>query len=302
MTAEPSAERVGATPRQKAARDTITRTTVTPAPGTEVADESASGKRQLFGRRSHGELSTAEPPFRVVSMLRLATSVVLSTLSLLTVGGAILVLLLWQQDRASGVLASQLERTWELFDLLRQVERIVAFAAVPVVMAWILVATVNVRRATGERRNPVVAALSVPAAAFGVWYIGKEIVAQSDDWFGRSAGAVLQVIFLAIPLLAVLRVAYAAEARNRPLRVAFIVSVAFIGALQFLGGLSTVDQTSGPDDWGRLGAYLVIMALIQVLGTLSVNEAARAVEEGTDHRFQLRQRFGESVLSQAARG
>jgi hypothetical protein len=46
----------------------------------------------------------------------------------------------------------------------------------------------------------------------------------------------------------------------------------------------------------------VIGALLQVLGSLSANEAARAIEDGTEHRFRLRQRFGESLLAQAERG
>ena len=44
---------------------------------------------------------------------------------------------------------------------------------------------------------------------------------------------------------------------------------------------------------------MIICALLQVLGSLSVNEAARSIEEGTDSRFQLRNRFGESLLAQA---
>jgi hypothetical protein len=39
-----------------------------------------------------------------------------------------------------------------------------------------------------------------------------------------------------------------------------------------------------------------------VLGALSANEAARSIEEGTTHRYELRHRFGESLLAQAARG
>ena len=46
---------------------------------------------------------------------------------------------------------------------------------------------------------------------------------------------------------------------------------------------------------------IVIGGLIQVLGTLSANEAARAIEEGTEHRYQLRHRFGEALLAQAVR-
>jgi hypothetical protein len=127
-------------------------------------------------------------------------------------------------------------------------------------------------------------------------------VAEADDWVGEVSGFVLQAIFLAIPLLALERVAQAAEARHRPLRWTYLIGVVFVAHLQFLGGLSTIDQSSTADEWGRLGAYLVIGALIQVLGTLAANEAARAIEEGTDHRYQLRQKFGESLLAQAARG
>ncbi len=53
--------------------------------------------------------------------------------------------------------------------------------------------------------------------------------------------------------------------------------------------------------WGKLAAYLLIGGLIQVLGTLAANEAARAIEEGTQHRYDLRHRFGETLLAQAQR-
>jgi hypothetical protein len=76
----------------------------------------------------------------------------------------------------------------------------------------------------------------------------------------------------------------------------------YLAQMQFLGGVSTVEQTADPTEWGRLGAYLVIGALLQVLGSLAANEAARAIEDGTGHRFRLRQRFGESLLAQAERG
>lgn len=298
--------RTGSTERREAARATITKTTITPAPGTPEPEPEPRPKRrslrERIGTRVHGDLTAAEPPFEAGRILRLATSFMLSALCLLTVGGAILVLLLWQQDRASGVLASQLERTWELFDGLRVIERWLAFAVVPVATAWIAVAAMNVRRATGQRRNPVVAAASLPIGLIGAWICGREIVGTADDWVGQAAGFVLQAVFLAIPLLALLRVAQVAEARNRPLRAAYLVGVAFLAQVQFLGGLSTVDQASPADEWGRLGAYLIIGALLLVLGALSVNEAARAIEDGTRHRFELRNRFGESLLSQAARG
>jgi hypothetical protein len=296
--------RIGSTQRLDEARASITRTTITPAPGTEQVSKDVQ-KRSFLDRvrdRAHGELTAAEEPYAVVSSIRLAMTALLSSLCLLTVGGAILVLLLWQQDRASGVLTSQLERTWDLFDVLREIERWFAFAAISVATVWIGIAAVNVRRATGVRRNPIVAALSVPIGCLGAWYVGREIVAEADDWVGELSGYVLQCIFLAIPLIALLRIAQAAEARNRPIRATYLVAVVYLAQLQFLGGLSTVDQGSTADLWGELGAYLIIGALIQVLGALSANEAARSIEEGTSNRYDLRNRFGESLLAQATRG
>ena len=97
-------------------------------------------------------------------------------------------------------------------------------------------------------------------------------------------------------------VAGSAEARHGPLRATYLISVAYLAHLEFLAGLSTTDQSTDSTEWGRLGAYLVISALLQVLGSLSANESARAIEDGTRHRYGLRHRFGESLLAQAARG
>lgn len=296
--------RVGSTQRLDEARATITRTTITPAPGTEPAEAPVAkrGFLEVVKARAHGELASAEEPYAATNALRISVAVMLTGVWILTIGGAILVLLLWQQDRDSGVLTDQLDRTWELFDALRVVERWLAFAVIPVATAWIAVAAVNVRRATGVRRNPIVAALSLPIGVIGAWFVGRELVSTADDWVGQVSGYVLQCVFLAVPLLALLRVAQAAESRNRPLRATYIVAAGYLAQMQFLGGLSTIDQSSPPEDWGRLGAYLIMGGLLQVLGALSVNEAARSIETGTAHRYELRNRFGESLLAQAARG
>jgi hypothetical protein len=296
--------RAGSTQRLDEARATITRTTITPAPGTEPVEAPVEkhGWLDRMKERSHGELSSAEEPYGAVSTIRIALAVMMTGLWALTIGGAILVLLLWQQNRESGVLTDQLDRTWELFDALRIIERWLAFAAIPVAVAWVVVAAVNVRRATGIRRNPIVAAASVPIGVIGAWFVGRELVGTADDWVGQLSGYVLQCVFLAVPLLALLRLAQAAESRNRPLRAAYVVAAGYLAQMQFLGGLSTVDQTSPSEDWGRLGAYLIIGGLLQVLGALSVNEAARSIETGTKHRYGLRHRFGESLLAQAERG
>lgn len=295
------------TPGMDAARRTITRTTITPAPGTVVPEEPKPARPSLrdrinAARRQPTELATALEPFPGSNVLRMGMSLVLSAACMLTIGGAVLMLLLWQQNRESGVLATQVDRTWEIFDYLRQVERLVAFAVVPVALAWIVLATINARRATGERRNPALAAAALLAGIGGVWFIGATQVADAEGPVSKAVGIAIQAAFLAVPLIMMERVAEAAEARHRPLRATYLIAVAYIVQLQTLGGLSTIEPTFESDRWGRLGAYMLIGGLLQVLGTLSANEAARAVEEGTDHRYQLRHRFGEALLAQAQRG
>src|SRR5690606_17996770 len=123
---------------------------------------------------------------------------------------------------------TQLDRTWDLFDTLRDVERWVAFGALAVAVAWILLATINVRRATGHRRNPVVAGASLLVGTTGAWFIGDQIVDRADDWPGEVAGFVLQLVFLAIPLLALERVAMSAEARHGALRSTFVFAAVYL--------------------------------------------------------------------------
>jgi len=293
------------TPGQDETRRTITRTTITPAPGTVVPELAEAPKvnlrQRLHQSGQHGDLTPAEPPLPGPSVLRLVMATLLTVLCLLSIGGAILVLLLWQQSRDSGVLTTQIDRTWDIFGYLRDIERYVAFALLPVATAWIAIATVNVRRATGQRCSAIFAAASLPIGVIGAWLVGVRLVTDDHDSLTRAAGVVLQAVFLAIPLLALERVAEAAEARHRPLRVTYVVGVAYLAILEGLAGLSTAEQTYDASMWGKLGAYLVISALLLVLGALAANEAARAIEEATDHRYQLRHRFGETLFAQAKR-
>ncbi|HZB40037.1 MAG TPA: hypothetical protein VE487_03680, partial [Ilumatobacter sp.] len=123
------------TPGQDQARRTITRTTITPAPGTIVPQPVLPAKprlrERLNSRRTHGDLTAAQAPYPGTSILRLVMASMLSLLCLLTIAGSVLMLLLWQQNRSSGVLTTQIDRTWELFDYLREIERWVAFGVVP---------------------------------------------------------------------------------------------------------------------------------------------------------------------------
>ena len=214
-------------------------------------------RERLGNRRQHGDLTAAQEPYPGASILRLVMASMLSLLCLLTIAGSVLMLLLWQQNRSSGVLTTQIDRTWELFDYLREIERWVAFGVVPVAVGWIVLATINVRRATGLRRNPIVAAASLLVGIGGVWFIGATQVADADGPITKGVGIAIQAAFLAIPLVALERVAEAAEARHRPLRATYVIAVVYIAHLQGLGGLSTIEETSDPEKWGRLGAYLL---------------------------------------------
>lgn len=269
-------------------------------PSTDANPTPSALRARLSGASSRKATTPVVPPLAWVRAIRLVWSIMLSVLCVLTVGGAVLMLLVWQQERAAGVLDSQLERMWDVFGLLRDIERWVAFATVPVVVVWIVVVTINLRRSTGRRRNPMVAAGSLVLGLAGVWLVGDRIIADASDDLGRAAGIALQLIFAAIPLVGLERVVEAAEARHRPLRMAYVMAAAYLIQLETLGGLSTIDATTDLDGWARTGGYLVIGSLLQALGVLAANEAGRSIEEGTEQRYQLRHRFGESVRGQRA--
>jgi hypothetical protein len=249
-------------------------------------------------QRANTDLRPARPPIAGASFLRVVVSLLLGVLAVFTLGGGVLILLLWQEERASGVLSNQSERAWDLFENLRTLELIVAFAVVPLATAWAALATLNVRRATARRRNPLIAALSIPAAIAGVWAIGSAVVEPADDWMTATGGLILQAVVLAVPLIVLERVAMAAEGRRTPLRMTYVAAVAYLAILQGLGALSTIVPTEEPDDWARLASYLFMAALIQILGAIAVNESCRSIEMASTHRYSLRKAFGENVLLQ----
>ena len=95
-----------------------------------------------------------------------------------------------------------------------------------------------------------------------MWFIGSTQVADAEGPITKGVGIAIQAAFLAIPLIALERVAEAAEARHRPLRATYVIAVVYLAHLQGLGGLSTIEETTDPEKWGRLGAYLLIGGLI----------------------------------------
>jgi hypothetical protein len=268
-------------------------------------DVEQPAKRSLRDRFPRGrehpstDMVTARPPLPGSHFLRFALSFLLGVLAIFTLGGGLLLLLLWQEERASGVLSNQVDRAWELFETLRNTESLVAYAVVPLATAWAALATLNVRRATARRCNPVVAALSIPAAVAGIWAIGAAVVEPADDWATATGGLILQALVLAVPVVVLERVAMAADGPRRPLRMVYVAAVAYLAVLQGLGALSTMVPTDDPDEWARLASYLIMAAFVQLLGAIAVNEACRSIEGASAHRYALRKSFGENVLLQA---
>jgi hypothetical protein len=251
-------------------------------------------------RRTGPHSIPARPPVPGAPLLRIALASCLAVLCVVTLAGGVLLLLLWQQDQGSTILGTQVRRTWDLVEGLATAQRLIAVVAVPFAVGWMGLSTLNVCRATSRRRYPVAVALTIPVGIVGVWMAGDRVVAPSDDWRGQAAGIALQALALALPLVAFEYVAGAADARRNPMRAAYVLAVVYLVHVQLLAGLWTVEFTADPDEWGLLAAYLVIAALLQVLGTLAVNEGCRSLDDAAEHRYEMRHQFATGVLSQAA--
>jgi hypothetical protein len=244
----------------------------------------------------------AKPPLSGSSELRAALTLGLWLLVLATLSGGVLLLMLWQQGRSAGVVLSvQVQRVWDLLQVVRTAEVVIAAATVVVAMAWIALATLNVCRVSARRRYPVVVALTLPAAIANVWIIGDMVVAASESIQGEIAGMALQALVLAVPLVSLEYVANAVGARRNPFRASYLLGVALVVHLQVLAGLSTVNDLADPERWGPLAADLIVGALLQVLFALAVIEGCRAFDEAADHRYSARRSFAETVLTGAAR-
>jgi len=266
----------------------------------ETGRSGASRPHRRGGRsKVAAHLNTARPPLAAIGWVRLVLAALMAVMCLLTAGGALLMLMAWRQDQTDGLATGQTERLWDVWSVLADVERYAAYAALAVAMLWIALATVNVRRGTAHKRNPVLAAGALPLGAFGAWIVADRVVVPAEQWWQTAYGLALEAVFVALPVLALERVADAAEARHRPLRVMFVTAVGYLVTLQTLGALSTIDRTTDLDGWSRGGAYLMIATLLQMVTALAANEACRALEEGTRHRFELRHRFGEALIAQA---
>jgi hypothetical protein len=238
--------------------------------------------REANSRRLRQPPEHAEPISLVpgAELLRLVVVTLLAGIALLSVVGAVLTLMLWVDTRDTGLLPSRLDRTWEALDTLRYATNAVAIALLVAMTLWTFVNVLNVRRTSGRRRNPVIAALAWPAAGAGVWWIAGRMVA--DETLGRVlAGFAAQAVVLGVPFLLLERSADAVGARRTPLRIVYVLAVLILVHVQGFGGLSDLPSTT--TEVGRLAGYLMIGALIQLFSTLAVTEACRALTEACRH-------------------
>jgi hypothetical protein len=218
-------------------------------------------------------------------LLRHVLVTLLAGLSLLSVVGAVVTGMLWFDSRETGVLFAEQQRTWDTLDGLRAASAGVTAALIAAASAWTFVSVWNVRRASGRRRNPIVAAAAWPAAAYGTWWIADRVIADAS--VGRVVlGFAAQAAVLAVPFLLLERSALAVDARRTPMRIMYALVVVLLVHVQGLGGLSRLPDSVTTTDVGRLAGYLAIGALIQLCSTLAVTEACQALSQATRHEAE----------------
>ena len=113
--------------------------------------------------------------------VRFAIVIALAGLALLsTVGGGRDAAVLDGDPRHAVVLPSQRDRAWDTLDALRNAAGDRRRRHDRLVTIWTFIAVLNVRMATGARRNPLIAAAAWPAACVGVWILAERLAEDSS--------------------------------------------------------------------------------------------------------------------------
>jgi hypothetical protein len=214
--------------------------------------------------------------------LRLVLVTLLAGLALLSVVGAAVTGMLWLDSRDTGLLPADRQRLWDALDALRAASTGAIAALLVVVFGWTFVTVLNVRRTSGRRRNPLIAAAAWPAAAAAIWWIADRVIVDASIG-GVVLGFGAQAAVLAIPFLVLERSADAVGARRTPLRIVYALTVVLLVHVQGLGGLSRLPDSFTTTDIGRLAGYLAIGALIQLCSTLAVTEACHSLSRSCRH-------------------
>ena len=275
---------------------------------TPSVDGRSAGLPSIYGGDgpNRAVLSTRGPTklLPAGNLLRLTMVTLLAGIALLSVVGALVMFLFWRETSDGLVLPGQRTRAWEVLDQLQIAERYVATALLVAVMAWTFVTVYNVRKASGRRRNPIIAMVAWPAAVAGIWAVADRVGDASEPEI-VVAGFLVQAAVLYVPFFLLERSAVAIGTRRSPFRIVYAVGVVMLVHVQGLGGLSTIEQVSDVDQFGRLAAYLGLGALVQLLSTLAVTEASLAISdtyehEAEHHNFLIAQRQPASVSGAAA--
>lgn len=218
-------------------------------------------------------------------VLRILIVTLLAGLALLSVIGAIVMFLFWQESNDGDLLPVQIERAWDTIAGLHNAERVVAFVLVGATSLWTFVAVLNVRMASGRRRNPIIAAAAWPAAGLGILKIAEAMIADQPPNL-VVAGFVAQSAVLYVPFFLLERSAAAVGARRTPVRIAYVLGVVLLVYIQGLGGLSNILSNVNEAQYGRLAGYLVLGALVQLVATLAVTDGCRSITEASEREAE----------------
>ncbi|MGB0113098.1 MAG: hypothetical protein WBP59_07735 [Ilumatobacteraceae bacterium] len=217
--------------------------------------------------------------------LRLVMVSMLAGLALLSVVGAAVMVMFWAEANDGGLAPGQNDRAWNALDALHTASRFLAFVLLAVVGVWTFVVVLNARRASGRRRNPLIAALAWPVAGYGIWLAADRLIVDGSN--GRVVlGFAAQAAVLAVPFLLLERSADAVGARRTPIRITYVLGVVLLVHVQGLGGLSTIQETADTAEFGRLAGYLMLGALVQLLSTLAVTAASQSITMATEHEVE----------------
>ena len=138
----------------------------------------------------------------------------------------------------------------------------------------------NVRLASARHRNPVIAAVAWPVAAFGIWVIADRLVVDGSA-IELLVGLAGQAAVLAVPFLVVYRAAGPIGSRRQAVRITWALGVVLLVHVEGLGGLSTATTTVDSTEIARLCGYLVIGAVLHLLAMFAAAAAMRAIIDTT---------------------